>query len=210
MEGSRGSIFSDITRKFVPFYTDKKCKSKRRLVSCYDAIDIAFHIANRIILHGMFCSVINSLSPPLLLPISLSLSLHSKSDMSPKWGTVIPFSCRVLTPSLNNALDNMNMLAILFLSATQGGARMAKGGGGRHSTQRMQRQQMTTRQKLSKKVFHQCLRCEFISHADVLDRKPLPGGASSSCSCCLPGLAQSTTVRTSQRVRLLPHRANTN
>lgn len=97
----------------------------------------------------------------------------------------------------------------VFVSNTRGG-KNGKGGGGRHSTQRMQRQQMTTRQKLSKKVFHQCLRCEFISHADVLDRKPLPGGASSSCSCCLPGLAQSTTVRTSQRVRLLPHRANTN
>lgn len=159
----------------------------------------------------MFCSVINSTSP-LLPPSSLPLF---KSKTSPMCELLFPFRAVYSRSDWTMRLTIWICLQFRFCQQHKGGREEGrKRGGG--STQRMQWQQMTTRQKLSKKVFHQCLRCEFISHADVLDRKPLPGDASSNCtSCsycryCLSGLSQWTTVGTRQSEPLLPRRVNAN
>lgn len=183
----RGRIFSDITRKFAHFTLIKNARAKEIGFLRRDRFDIAFHISNRITSLGTYCSVIIFL--PLPLPLSLSAYL---------WYEMWAFSCRVLTVCLNNAYDNMNIFSILFLSEKLQWHKRGKADGTKDAAA-----PNDDTAKVEQKVFHQCLRCEFISHADVLDRKPLPGACSSSCRYCLPGRARHPhvlrTVATRQR-----------
>lgn len=107
------------------------------------------------------------------------LSSFALCNMSPIWG-------RLFVPCTHAVSEQctMNMLTILFLSEKLQWRKRWEGdvtknaGAANDDTE-----------KVELKVFHQCLRCEFISHADVLDRKPLPG-ACSSCRYWLSGLAR--------------------